>query len=178
MSQTFMKLTYTTWKKKTDATNKLLADKLEANIWFTAKNTENSIGGALVSNAHLLELHEFLPLPIHFNFSGNHSGPRAEQSFGTLLTLQIFSNHLQHHLGDTFFCKGRKVMETSLSLYLANAEAIWRMCKFKDAEASEGNFKLAENSWAVYSTRTINTNQVCQAKNMILTHQIKYSCYI
>jgi hypothetical protein len=135
---------------KTDATNKLLADLLESNIWFTAKITdavekkfqsvvhhhENVVKSAqhhrlapgalphdvldeilnhtlavakkrnmvsfvnyasdlfqvevshlydpntlqftftfvhilLVSNANLLELYEFLPLPIHFNFSAN-----------------------------------------------------------------------------------------------------------
>jgi hypothetical protein len=82
------------------------------------------------------------------------------------------------HLGDTFFCKGRKVMETSLkksclgSLYQANAEAIQNTCKFKVAEASERIFELAENTWAVYSTGTINTNQVCQARNTIQTRQI------
>jgi len=31
---------------------------------------------------------------------------------------------------------------------------------------------LAENTWVVYSTGTINTNQVCQARNTIQTHQI------
>jgi hypothetical protein len=66
-------------------------------------------------------------------------------------------------------------METSLkksclgSLYLAKAEAIQNTCKFKVAEASEQIFELAENNWAVYSTGTIKTNQVCQARNMIQT---------
>jgi hypothetical protein len=55
---------------------------------------------------------------------------------------------------------------------LANPEAIQNTCKFKVAEASEWIFELAENTWEVYSTGTINTNQVCQAKNMIQTHQI------
>jgi hypothetical protein len=69
-------------------------------------------------------------------------------------------------------------METSLkksclgSLYLVNAEAIQNMCKFRVAEASEQIFELAENTWAVYSTGTINTNQVFQARNTIQTHQI------
>jgi hypothetical protein len=34
------KPTFITWKKKTDATNKLLADLLESNIWFTTKITD------------------------------------------------------------------------------------------------------------------------------------------
>ena len=40
------------------------------------------------------------------------------------------------------------------------------------AETSERIFKLEENTWAVYYTGTINTNQVCQAKNTIQTCQI------
>jgi hypothetical protein len=55
---------------------------------------------------------------------------------------------------------------------LSNAEAIQNTCKFMVAEASERIFKLEENTWAVYYTETINTNQVCQAKNMIKTCQI------
>ncbi len=70
-------------------------------------------------------------------------------------------------------------METSMpksclgSLYLANAEEIQMTCRFKVAEASEKIFELAENTWAVYTTGMINTNPVCQAKNMIQTRQIK-----
>jgi len=97
------------------------------------------------------------------------------KSFQTISSSDL---HSCLHLGDTFFCKGRKVMETSLkksclgSLYLANSDAIQNSCKFKIAEASERIFELAENTWAVYSTGTINTNQVCQAKNSIQTRQI------
>jgi hypothetical protein len=249
---------------KTDATNKLLADLLESNVWFTAKITdavekkfqsvvhhhENVVKSAqhhrlapgalphdvldeilnhtlavakkrnmvsfvnyasdlfqvevshlydpktmqftlivhipLVSNTNLLELYEFLPLPIHFNFSANISitpdvGQNNLLAIGHSKSFQTISSSDLHsclHLGDTFFCKGRKVMETSLkksclgSLYLANSEAIQNSCKFKIAEASEKIFELAENTWAVYSTGTINTNQVCQAKNSIQTRQI------
>jgi len=90
----------------------------------------------LVSNANLLELYEFLPLPIHFNFSQNISvTPDVRQdnllAIGHSKSFQTISSTDLHsclHLGDTFFCKGRRVMETSLqksclgSLYLANAE--------------------------------------------------------
>jgi hypothetical protein len=251
-------------EEKTDATNKLLADLLESNVWFTTKITdavekkfqsvvhhhENVVKSAqhhqlapgalphdvldeiinhtlslakkrnmvsfmnyasdlfqmevshlydpkmlqftlivpipLVSNANLLELYEFLPLPIHFNFSSNVSitpdvGQNNLLAIGHSKSLQtIYSSDLQSflHLGDTFFCKGRKVMETSLkksclgSLYLANSDAIQNSSKFKVAEASERIFELAENTWAVYSTDTINTNEVCQARNTIQTRQI------
>jgi hypothetical protein len=48
------------------------------------------------------------------------------------------------------------------TLYLANAEAIQTTCKFKVAEAQEKILKLAENTWTVYSTGTINNNHLCQ----------------
>jgi hypothetical protein len=44
---------------------------------------------------------------------------------------------------------------------ISNSEVIQKTCKFKVAKASEKIFELAENTWAVYSTGTINTNQVC-----------------
>ncbi len=139
-----------------------------------------------MSNTNLLELYEFLPLPIHFNFSANVSitpdvGLNKLLAIGHSKSYQTISSTDLHsclHLGDTFFCKGRQVMEKSLkksclgSLYLANAEAIQNTCKFMVAETSERILKLEENTWAVYYTGTINTNQVCQAKNTIQTHQI------
>jgi len=140
----------------------------------------------LVSNTNLLELYEFLPLTNPFQLLRkcfNHPGCQIKQSLATpdtksFQTISCSDIHSCLNLGDTFFCKERKVMETSLkksclgSLYLANAEAIQNTCKFKVAEASEQIFELAENTWTVYSTGTINKNQVCQAKNTIQTCQI------
>jgi hypothetical protein len=45
---------------------------------------------------------------------------------------------------------------------------------------------LRDNTWAIYFTGRINTNQVCPTKNMIQLHQIKFGdtvsidpgCYI
>jgi hypothetical protein len=76
----------------------------------------------LVSNENLLELYEFLPLLIHFNFSANVLiTPDVDQNnllaIGHSKSFQTISSTDLHsclHLGDTFFCKGRKVMETSL----------------------------------------------------------------
>jgi len=96
----------------------------------------------LISNANLLELYKFLQLPIHFNFSANVSvtpdvGQDNHLAIGHSKSFQTISSTDLHsclYLGDTFFCKGRKVMETSLqksclgSLYLANAEAIQTTC--------------------------------------------------
>jgi hypothetical protein len=76
----------------------------------------------MVSTANLLDLYEFLPLPIHFNFSAyvfitpdvsqsNLLAIRHSKSFQTISSSDLHS--CLHHR-DTFFCKGRKVMETSL----------------------------------------------------------------
>ncbi len=54
------------------------------------------------------------------------------------------------HLRVPFFCKGRKVMDTSLkrsclgTLYMANSHSIQTHCRFKIAEAREKIFKLSE----------------------------------
>jgi hypothetical protein len=58
-------------------------------------------------------------------------------------------------------------------LYIANAKAIQTICRFKVAKAWEKIFELAENTWAIYSKGTIDTNQVCPAKNTIKLCQIK-----
>jgi hypothetical protein len=50
----------------------------------------------LVSNANLLELYEFLPLPIHFNLSSNVSiTPDVGQNNLLAIGHSIFSNYLQ-----------------------------------------------------------------------------------
>jgi hypothetical protein len=126
----------------------------------------------MVANSNLLNLYKFLPLPIHFNFASNISitldvrstnllAIDHSQSFQTISSADL---HACLHLGDTFFCKGRKVMKTSLkrsclgALYMANSESIQNHCRFKIAEAREKIFQLSENTWAVYSVGTMNTN--------------------
>jgi hypothetical protein len=62
------------------------------------------------------------------------------QSFQAVSSTDL---HACLHLGDTFFCKGRKVMETNLkrsclgALYMANSNSIQNHCRFKIAEAQE-----------------------------------------
>jgi len=86
---------------------------------------------------------------------------RHSKSFQAISSSDL---HSCLHLRD-IFCKGRKLMETSLkrsclgALYLVNAEAIQTICKFKVAKAREMIFEFAENTWAVYSMGTIKINQ-------------------
>ncbi len=69
-----------------------------------------------VSNTNLLELNEFLLLPIHFNFSANVSitpdiGLSNLLAIGCSKYYQTISStelHLFLHLGDTFFAREGK----------------------------------------------------------------------
>ncbi len=141
----------------------------------------------MVANSNLLNLYEFLPLPIHFNFAANISitpdvGQTNLLAIGHSQSFQAISStdlHACLHLGDTFFCKGRKVMETNLkrsclgALYMANSQSIQNHCRFKIAEAREKIFELSENTWAIYSIGTISTNHVCPAANDVTDMQIQ-----
>jgi hypothetical protein len=141
----------------------------------------------MVSNSNLLNLYEFLPLPIHFNFATNISitpdiGPTNLITIGHPQSFQTISStdlHACLHLGDTLFCKGRKVMETSLkrsclsAFYMANSQSIQTHCRFKIGEARKKIFKLSENTWAVFSVGTISTNKVCPAANEVTKMQIQ-----
>jgi hypothetical protein len=46
-------------------------------------------------------------------------------------------------------------------------------CQFRITEDREKIFKLSEYTWAVYSIGTINTNEVCPAKNDVTSLQIQ-----
>jgi len=193
-------------EEKLEQTNKLLADLLEANVWFSSKVTDAIkkkfesvvwhpatndftliLHVPMVANSNLLNLYEFLPLPIHFDFTANISitldvGQTNLLTIGHSQSFQAISStdlNACLHLGDTFFCKGRKVMETNLkrsclgALYMANSNSIQNHCRFKIAEAREKIFELSENTWAVYSIGTISTNQVCPAANDVTAMQIQ-----
>jgi len=76
----------------------------------------------MVSNSNLLDLYESLQLPIHFYFSANvfitpDISPTKLLAIRHSKSFQTISNYDLNswlYLGDTFFSKGRKVMETSL----------------------------------------------------------------
>jgi hypothetical protein len=142
---------------------------------------------AMVSKSNHLDLYEFLLLLIHFNFASkilvtpdvgatNLLAIGLSKSFHTISSSDL---HSCLHLRDTIFCKGRKVMEISLkksclgALYLADSDAIQSNCWFRIAEAREKFFKLSENTWAVYSIGTINTNKVCPTTNDVTAVQIQ-----
>jgi len=88
----------------------------------------------LVTPHNLMPLYEFIPLPIHFNFSRNISiapevGATNMIAVGHSQSYQLLSStDLQscNKMGETYFCKGRNVLLTDLTktclgaLYLAD----------------------------------------------------------
>ncbi len=92
----------------------------------------------LVTPHSLMPLYEFIPLPIHFNFSGNVSvtpevGTTNMITVGHSQSYQLLSStDLQscNKMGETYFCKGRNVLLMDLTktclgaLYLADNKNI------------------------------------------------------
>ncbi len=154
----------------------------------------------LVTPHNLMPLFEFIPLPIHFNFSGNVSvtpevGATNMIAVGHSQSYQLLaSTDLQscNKMGETYFCKGRNVLLTELTktclgaLYLADNKNIQGRCKFSIGGAQEKIFHLDSNTYVVYSLRKISTNHVCPKAKTISavqilsgqTVQINPSCYI
>jgi hypothetical protein len=154
----------------------------------------------LVTPHNLLPLFEFIPLPVHFNFSGNVSitpevGNKNMIAVGHSQSYQIISSsdlQMCNKMGETYFCKGRNVLQTHLTktclraLYLADAKNIQDRFKFSIGGAQEKIFRLDSNTYVVYSPGKINTNHVCpKAKSMSAiqissgqTVRINPSCYI
>jgi hypothetical protein len=147
-----------------------------------------------------MPLYEFIPLPIHFNFSGNVSvvpevGANNMIAVGHSQSYQeLSSTDLQacNKMGETYFCKGRNVLLTDLTktclgaLYLADNANIHGRCKFSIGGAQEKIFRLDSNTYVVYSLGKISTNHVCPKAKTISAVQISSgqtvrinpSCYI
>ncbi len=110
----------------------------------------------LVAPHNLMLLFEFIPLPVHFNISGNVSvtpevGNNNMIAGGHSQSYQLISSSdLQtcNKMGETYFCKGRNLLLTDLtktclgSLYLADPGSIQTRCQFSIGGALEKIFRL------------------------------------
>jgi hypothetical protein len=134
----------------------------------------------LVTPHNLMPLYEFIPLPVHFNFSDNVSvTPEVGSTMiavGHPQSYQLLSStdlHSCNKMGENYFCKGRNVLLTDLTktclgtLYLAYARNIQGRCKFSIRGAQDKIFRLDSNTYVVYSLGKINTNHVCQKAKSI-----------
>jgi len=133
-----------------------------------------------------MPLYEFIPLPIHFNFSGNVSitpevGINNMIAVGHSKLYKVLSStDLRSciEMGEIYFCKGRNVLLTDLTktclgaLYLVNSRNIQARCKFSICRAQEKICHLDSNTYVVYSLGKISTNHVCSKANSIFAVQI------
>jgi hypothetical protein len=140
-----------------------------------------------VETKNLLPLYKFISLPIYFNFSSKVSvildvGKQDLIAIGNTEAFQMLSSSDLANckrLGKTFFCEGRSVLQTNIvndclgSLYLGSSTVIKNNCKFRIDSTREKIYSLGNNTWIVYSIRTIATNQVCPKTNTILPVTIK-----
>jgi hypothetical protein len=117
-----------------------------------------------------MPLYEFIPLPVHFNFSDNVSitpevGTNNMITVGHSKAYQLISSwDLQtcNKMGETYFCKGRNVLLMDLTkTYLGATKNIQDLCKFSIHRAQGKIFPLDSNTYVVYSLEKINTNHVC-----------------
>ena len=132
----------------------------------------------LVHPGNLMTLMQFIPLPLIHNATHNFTltpevGTKdllaigSTNFFNTLSTSDL-ANCI--HLGDTFFCRGRRELRTDIesdclpALYFGDTEHIRAQCQFRITKTKEQIFEMKENVWAVYSTGTIATNQLCPGR--------------
>ena len=127
---------------------------------------------------NLMTLSQYIPLPLVHNHTANITltpdtrgvdilAMGSTQLYNTL-TASDLANCL--HLGNTFFCKGRRELRTDIenscltALYFGMADRARTQCQFRITATKEQVFELQENVWAVYTQGTIATNQVCPGK--------------
>jgi hypothetical protein len=154
----------------------------------------------LVAPHNLMPLFKFIPLPVHFNFSGNMSvtpevGTNNMIAVGHSQSYQLISTsdlQMCNKMGEIYFSKGRNILLMDLTktclgaLYLSDAKNIQDRCKFSIGGAQEKIFRLDSNTYVVYSLGKINTNHVCPKANSISAIQISSghmvrinpSCYV
>ncbi len=152
------------------------ADLYKLEVSFIHRPEEHTIILILhvpfVEAEQLLPLHEFVSLPIHFNFSANISvvpdvGKADLIAIGDTETFQTLSSSDLAGCRWLVFCEGRSVVKTNLvhdclrSLFLASSTLIKANCKFQISDTREKIFSLGNKTWLVYSVGTIATNQVC-----------------
>jgi len=147
--------------------------------------TSNGVYSAVFCNitkyvAHTTDIIvcQYIPLPLICNATVNLTlTPDLEAHdliaigstnlFKTMPSSEL-ANYL--HLGDTFFCKGRKELRTDIdqdclaALHYGTTAHIKEQCQFRITKTKEKVFKIAENSWIVYATGSFVMDQRCPGK--------------
>ena len=73
-----------------------------------------------------------------------------------------------HKLGDTYFCKGRIVLQTKMeetylgAIFARHLSGMKTFGKFEISPLKEQVFQLARNKWQIFSRHQFTTSMVCE----------------
>lgn len=129
----------------------------------------------LVNPTNMMDLKQYIPLPLIHNSTANFTltaDPGAHDLIAignTKLFKTMPSAELANclHLGETFFCKGRRELRTDIdqdclaALHFGTTAHIKEQCQFRITKTKEMVFEITENSWIVYTTGSFVTDQRC-----------------
>ena len=152
--------------------------QLEASFVYQPNNKTFNIilHVPFVKHEYLLELHQYIPFPLAQSFSSNHTltpkvGDKDILAFGHMNTFKILSAtdlSACHHMGDTYFCKGRNVLQTKMettclgSIFARHLSGMKTFCDFELTPRIEQVFELSKNKWQIFSLNYFTTTKVCQ----------------
>ena len=152
--------------------------QLEASFVYNPTNLTFNIilHVPLVKPEYLLTLNQYVPFPLSQDFASNHSitpdvGYNDVLAFGHMNTFKIISQSDLagcHRMGDTYFCKGRNVLQTKMeetclgAIFRQNLGGVKTYCKFEVKPLKEQVFQLATNKWQIFSMNRFTTTKVCE----------------
>ena len=152
--------------------------QLEASFVYQPNNLTFNIilHVPLVKPEYLLTLNQYIPFPLSQDFSANHSltpavGGNDILAFGHMNTFKIVSQtdlSSCHRMGDTYFCKGRNVLQTRMeetclgAIFARHLTGMKTYCKFELKPLREQVFQLSRNKWQVFSKTQFTTSKVCE----------------
>ena len=129
-----------------------------------------------VKPEYLLQLNQYVPFPLSQQMSVNHSltpavGDKDILAYGNMNTFKILSQSdlaSCHKMGDTYFCKGRNVLQTKLedtclgAIFVRHLSGMKTFCKFEVKPLKEQVFQISRNKWQIFSYQQFTTTIVCE----------------
>ena len=121
-----------------------------------------------VNPVFLLTLHQYTPFPLSLDFNDNLF---LLPAVGSSNIMAVGNNSFQivsqkelstcPHLGDTYFCKGRNVLQTKMeetclgAIFARHLPGIKSFCKLEQV------FQIDQNKWHIFSRHHFTTAKVC-----------------
>ena len=136
-----------------------------------------------VEPVSLLTLHQYIPVTLSQDFSTNLFLTPAVGSANIIAmgnySFKIVSQmdlSMCHVLGDTYFCKGRNILQTKIGETCLGAIFTKHLPGIKDFCKLEQVFQVDQDKWHIFSRHHFTTAKVC--KNSIVPLAIGYTTSI